>query len=244
VSPREKNKTERIAFLVIAGPEDPNRPVWEKAVEDALSAGDQVYVYLVDRGVLHLMEEGFHKRFRGDFVLYACSHGSVRYGVPLTKPAIFAGLQVLRDLVTGCHSFVTVPPAFSEEAEGQTIWRSPSIEDNRVDSTIGVAVHIRWDPRTSHLPVEGLRIASGLTAGISDLKICLNRQSARLLRLGPDEIVDGDMRDTYLDILQRSGAEFCHEGEIAGSTAGVTSRSVSGEEMKVILSRSDRLIVI
>ena len=190
------------------------------------------------------MEEGFFELCRDDLRLYACAYGSRRYGIPLTKPAVFSGLTVLNDLVTECKEFIAVAPTCGEEVEDRIVEEFLSGTRRGPGRTGEIVFYIRWNPRESHLSMEGLRIASGLTIGSSALKICLNRQSTPLLSIAAEEIIDGEKRDTYLDILRRSGAAFYHEGEIYGIEGVVESRSITAEEKEQLLSSVDRLIVI
>ena len=107
-----------------------------------------------------------------------------------------------------------------------------------------IVLYIRWDPRKSHLPMEGLRIASGLTVGNCKLKVCLNRQATLLLSLPSEEIIDGEERDSYLDILKRNKAGFYYEGVLPEVDCAVESRPITGVEKEKHLSDADRLIII
>jgi len=241
----ERDRLDRIAFLILAEPADPVTPRWISSVEKCLSAGSEVHLYFVDRGVLHLAEDNFFALNRDDLKLYACAFGAIRYGVPRIEPVVFAGLTVLHNLVVGCGAFVSAAPSTGAEEGDWLLDRAFSKGRDRGGMIDDLVVSIRWNPRESHLPVEGLRIASGLTIADIPLRICLDRDAAPLLDLPADDVIDGDRRDDYLDILVRSGAAFHHEGDRAGNVrSGVESRHITGEEAREIVSTTDRLIVI
>jgi hypothetical protein len=244
VSPEERNTKDLTGFLVIAGPEDPIKPVWISEVKSRLASGSEVHLYLIDRGVLHMMEEGFLEHLREGLILYACAYGCRRYEVPLTKPAVFSGLTVLNNLITGCRDFFSVAPTRREKM-GDGIVEEHRIgkHQNRGKSR-EIVIYTRWDPRESHLPVEGLRIASGLTVGNAALSFVMNRRSTPLLFAGPEEMIDGEGRDTYLEILERNEVVFYHEGDMPKTGGVVGSRWITKEEKEALLTRANRLIII
>jgi hypothetical protein len=241
----EGNDRDRTAVLVLAGPEDPCTSRWVAGIEEILSTGEEVYLYLVDRGVLHLVEGTFFPGDRENLKLYACAYGARRYHVSFTEPVVFSGLTVLSNLITGCTAFVCVAPTrgdngvdrFLEESFGRKHDRSGKIGD--------ILVYIRWDPGTSHLPVEGLRIASGLTIAEPTIKVCLDREASSLLDRPADEIVDGDRRDDYVKILGGCGVVFyCEGGGSGGESSGVERRRISRRKAGEMASSAGRLIVI
>jgi hypothetical protein len=64
-----------------------------------------------------------------------------------------------------------------------------------------------------------------------------------LLYLGVDEVVDGDRRDGYLDIM-RGRVSIFHKGREPGGGKEIDSRRISGEEEGRILEEAGPLIVI
>jgi len=235
---------DRIGFLVISGPDDPNTPVWKSDVNKGLQEGREVYLYLIDRGVLHMADDRFFESFSAHLRLYACAYGCRRYGVSLAKPAVFSGLAVLSHLLAGCRVFVSFPPIHDDPGEEWPLDGARSVCHSKGKKDRRAVLYIRWDPRVSHLPVEGLRIGAGLSSGWSNLTILLNRAATPLIGLAPDEMVDGDNRDTYLDILAKSGAVFCHEADLAMPEDALTRRQITAEEKNRLLSGSQRLIVV
>jgi hypothetical protein len=71
-----------------------------------------------------------------------------------------------------------------------------------------VAVIIQEDPRTTHRPVEALRIALGLTAGSHTTTVVLLGEAARLLSEETDDIVDIDILEKYLPSIEQLEIPF------------------------------------
>lgn len=236
---------DRTAVLVLAGPDDPCTPRWKALIEDILSSGEEVHLYLVDRGVLHLLEGKLLREEREGLNLYACAYGARRYHVPFMGPVVFAGLTVLSNLITGCTAFVSAPSSPPTEGVDWVLEESFAKKNLRTDGIHDIVVYIRWDPGKSHLPVEGLRIASGLTIAETEIRICLDRDASSLFDRPADEIVDGDKRDDYLEILIGSGVTFyCEGGGSGGESPEVEMRQIAGTEAREIVSNAGRLIVI
>ena len=62
---------------------------------------------------------------------------------------------------------------------------------------------IRSDPRESHRPCEGIRIALGLASGGHEVEVILSHTSLPLLSdKADDTVVDGDLAIKYLSSLQ------------------------------------------
>jgi len=71
-----------------------------------------------------------------------------------------------------------------------------------------IVVVIRGDPRTSHRPVEALRIALGLASGEHDVTVVLADESPRLLATDADDVVDVDILEKYLPSFKQLGIPF------------------------------------
>jgi hypothetical protein len=67
---------------------------------------------------------------------------------------------------------------------------------------------IRGDPRTSHRPVEALRIALGLAAGEHDITVVLEEETPRLLAKDADDVVDVEILEKYLPSFKQLGIPF------------------------------------
>lgn len=71
-----------------------------------------------------------------------------------------------------------------------------------------IAVVIQEDPRTTHRPVEALRIALGLVAGSHHTTVILLGEAFRLLTEETDDIVDVDILEKYLPSIAQLEMPF------------------------------------
>lgn len=71
-----------------------------------------------------------------------------------------------------------------------------------------IAVVIQEDPRTTHRPVEALRIALGLVAGTHITTVVLLGQANRLIYDDVDDIVDSEILEKYLPSIQHLELPF------------------------------------
>ena len=71
-----------------------------------------------------------------------------------------------------------------------------------------VAVIIREDPRSTHRPVEALRIALGLVAGTHQTTVVLLGEAVRLLSEDTDDLVDGEILEKYLPSIEQLEVQF------------------------------------
>jgi sulfur relay (sulfurtransferase) DsrF/TusC family protein len=79
-----------------------------------------------------------------------------------------------------------------------------------------ITVVVRDDPRTSHRPVEALRIALGLAAGEHEITVLLLGDARLLLSDDTDEIVDVDILEKYLPSFKQLAIPF-----VVSSTAEI-----------------------
>ena len=71
-----------------------------------------------------------------------------------------------------------------------------------------IAVVIQEDPRTTHRPVEALRIALGLVSGSHVTTVILLGEAVRLLTDDTDDIVDLDILEKYLPSIEQLDIPF------------------------------------
>ncbi|MFO0701327.1 MAG: hypothetical protein U0236_19065 [Nitrospira sp.] len=71
-----------------------------------------------------------------------------------------------------------------------------------------IAVVIQEDPRTTHRPVEALRIALGLVAGSHNTTVILLGEAVRLLTDDTDDIIDLDILEKYLPSIEQLEIPF------------------------------------
>ncbi len=108
-----------------------------------------------------------------------------------------------------------------------------------------LAVVIQQDPRTSHRPVEALRIALGLAAGEHDTTVVLLEDAPILLSEDTDDIIDVDVLEKYLPSFEQLAIPFLIvEGpsprEIRGS---FSVRAESPAAIRRFIHRMDRVLV-
>jgi sulfur relay (sulfurtransferase) DsrF/TusC family protein len=108
-----------------------------------------------------------------------------------------------------------------------------------------VAVVIAEDPRTTHRPVEALRIALGLCAGEHETTIVLLGRSPLLLTDETDDVVDVDILEKYRPSLAQLGLPFIVEAGTATDALleefSVTHKSPG--EIRTFLQSCDRTLV-
>ena len=71
-----------------------------------------------------------------------------------------------------------------------------------------VAVVIQEDPRKTHMPVEALRIALGLSAGSHMTTVVLLGEAVRLLGDETDDILDIEILEKYLPAIKQLEIPF------------------------------------
>jgi sulfur relay (sulfurtransferase) complex TusBCD TusD component (DsrE family) len=74
----------------------------------ALEEGTDVYLYLVDDGVVHIDDARVQALGRQGAKLFVCAYGCQRRRRPLTGDATYCGLVVLTDLINGTDRFVAL----------------------------------------------------------------------------------------------------------------------------------------
>ena len=108
-----------------------------------------------------------------------------------------------------------------------------------------IAVVIQEDPRTTHRPVEALRIALGLVAGTHATTVVLLGEANRLLHDDVDDIVDSDILEKYLPSVQHLELPFVLQTGTDTSSISTDFSVVykNDSEIRSILQSVDRTIV-
>jgi hypothetical protein len=109
-----------------------------------------------------------------------------------------------------------------------------------------IIVVIRDDPRKTQRPVEGLRIALGLSTGGNPLTVMLLEQAPLLLTEDLEDIVDAEILEKHLPALKELQIPFL-------VTEGASSRfefdpgfrlqEVPSENVSSLIARADRVLV-
>lgn len=108
-----------------------------------------------------------------------------------------------------------------------------------------VAVIIREDPRKTHRPVEGLRIALGLVAGSHTTTVVLLGEARRLISEDTDDIVDVDILEKYLPSIEQLEIPFVMESVTDRSCVRPEffTRFESDEAIRILIQSMDRTLV-
>ena len=109
-----------------------------------------------------------------------------------------------------------------------------------------IVVVIREDPKKTPKPVEGLRIALGLSSGENPLSIILLQQSPTLLVEDEEDIQDIEILEKYLPSLKQLQIPFITE--IGTQTnfdidPDFNVRETTKEEIASLVSTADRAVI-
>jgi hypothetical protein len=109
-----------------------------------------------------------------------------------------------------------------------------------------IAVVLRDDPRKTHRPVEGLRIALGLSTGRNPLTVVLLDSAPLLLSEDPEDLVDGEILEKHLPAVKDMELSFV----VPHGTAARLSldpafhvREASHAEISRLIRESNRVLV-
>jgi hypothetical protein len=108
-----------------------------------------------------------------------------------------------------------------------------------------IAVIVRDDPRTSHRPVEALRITLGLAAGDHCLTVVLLGKASLLITEDTDDIVDGDVLETYLPSFKKLAVPFVVTAVDPDMTfqPGLSIRTQNAEAVKYLIGTAEHTLV-
>jgi hypothetical protein len=98
----------KLGLLLSTEPAHPNLQTCLGLSREALGRGVDVYLYLVDDGVLAIDDERILDLGRRGARLFVCAYGSQRRRRPITEAATYCGLVVLTDLINGTERFVAL----------------------------------------------------------------------------------------------------------------------------------------
>jgi len=102
-------KKQTLGVLLSTGPENPNLTAALGLSEAALHAGIDVYLYLIDEGVLVVDDPRFEPLRASGLKLFACAYGAQQHGVPRKdEKATYCGLVVLSNIVSTCDRFIAL----------------------------------------------------------------------------------------------------------------------------------------
>ena len=102
-------KKQSLGLLLSTGPENANLDAALSLSDAALKSGKDVYLYLIDAGVLTVADPRFEPLRRAGLKLFACAYGAQQHGVPREEEkATYCGLVVLSNIVSSCDRFVAL----------------------------------------------------------------------------------------------------------------------------------------
>jgi sulfur relay (sulfurtransferase) complex TusBCD TusD component (DsrE family) len=102
-------KKPSLGLLLSTGPENPNLDAVVGLSQAALSSGKDVYLYLIDEGVLTVEDPRFEPLRQAGLKLFACAYGAQQHGVPRQdERATYCGLVVLSNIVSSCDRFIAL----------------------------------------------------------------------------------------------------------------------------------------
>ena len=98
----------KLGILLSTAPEHPNLATCLGLGRMALDQGVDLYLYLVDDGVLAIDDDRILELGRHGAKLFVCAYGCQRRRRPITDKATYCGLVVLTDLLNGTERFVAL----------------------------------------------------------------------------------------------------------------------------------------
>jgi sulfur relay (sulfurtransferase) DsrF/TusC family protein len=108
-----------------------------------------------------------------------------------------------------------------------------------------VAVVIQEDPRTTHRPVEALRIALGLVAGSHRTTVVLLGESVRLLHKDVDDVIDVEILEKYLPSIAQLEIPFVlqSESDRAPIRENFHIQYCPDDNIRTLIASADRTLV-
>lgn len=100
----------KLGLLLSTKPEHANLPTAVRLSKAALERGVDLYLYLIDDGVLAMDRPEVQELAARGAKLFVCAYGCQKRGIPLSDGDTFTycGLVVLTDLINGCERFIAL----------------------------------------------------------------------------------------------------------------------------------------
>lgn len=108
-----------------------------------------------------------------------------------------------------------------------------------------ISVIVRDDPRSSHRPVEALRIALGLAAGDHDITVVLLGDAPLLLTDETEDVIDVDILEKYLPSFKQLGIRFVviDDGARMNFQSGFSVQPESPEAVQRLITTAQHTLV-
>jgi sulfur relay (sulfurtransferase) complex TusBCD TusD component (DsrE family) len=102
-------KKRALGILLSTGPSSTNISTAINLSDAALKASVDVYLYLIDEGVLVVDDPRLQPLRASGLKLFACAYGAQQHGVARKDDkATYCGLVVLSNIVSSCDRFVAL----------------------------------------------------------------------------------------------------------------------------------------
>ena len=98
----------KLGLMLSTGPAHGNLDTVVGLSEAALDRGAQVYLYLIDDGVVAVDDPRVQALGERGARLFVCAFGCQKRGLPLSERATNCGLVVLTDVINGTDRFVAL----------------------------------------------------------------------------------------------------------------------------------------
>ncbi len=99
----------KLGILLSTGSDHPHINTVSRLGEEALHAGHDVYLYLIDLGVQNLRDPRLEKLASGGAKFFVCAYGCQQHRVStdnVGSHVTLCGLVVLSNIMNGCDRFV------------------------------------------------------------------------------------------------------------------------------------------
>jgi predicted peroxiredoxin len=97
----------KLGLLLSTTPGHPNFQHGIRLAESALAQGVDVYLYCIDDAVNGVDDPRLQRLKASGMKLFACAYGALRRNLALSDRAVFAGLTIVSDLITGTDRFLS-----------------------------------------------------------------------------------------------------------------------------------------
>jgi sulfur relay (sulfurtransferase) complex TusBCD TusD component (DsrE family) len=96
----------KLAILLSTPPDKPDIETVVKLSKAALAQGVEVYLYLLDDGLLNFHQPTIEELLSEGVRLYCCAFSAQKRNIPRNEKATFGGLFVLLNLINSCDRFI------------------------------------------------------------------------------------------------------------------------------------------
>ena len=102
----ESLQGKKLAVLLSTSPDKSGVQTAVNLSKAALARGVEVYLYLLDDGVLNFDQPAIDELLTQGINLYCCAYAAQRRNIPRSEKAVFGGLFVLLNLINSCDRFI------------------------------------------------------------------------------------------------------------------------------------------